>query len=116
MIYQLQKIPTVGEMLSYETYELTVESADGPRLERIQIRRLETADELSQSADASHDDPLAPIEPVPDFSSPRADQPSTDFDDDFLADSLPESSETSEAEGDRPSYPNNHNSSTGSPT
>jgi CBS domain containing-hemolysin-like protein len=41
VIYQMQKIPATGEQLHYENCELTVESADGPRLERIQVRRLE---------------------------------------------------------------------------
>jgi CBS domain containing-hemolysin-like protein len=44
MIYEMQKIPTVGEVLRYENYELTVESAEGPRLVRIQIRRLESSE------------------------------------------------------------------------
>jgi CBS domain containing-hemolysin-like protein len=42
VIYQLQKIPTVGEQLRYANCEITVESIEGPRLERIQVRRLET--------------------------------------------------------------------------
>ncbi|WP_416670610.1 hemolysin family protein [Egbenema bharatensis] len=41
IIYEMQKIPTVGEVLLYGAYEMTIESADGPRLDRIQIRRLE---------------------------------------------------------------------------
>ncbi|HIK28473.1 MAG: hemolysin family protein [Oscillatoriaceae bacterium SKW80] len=41
LIYQLQKIPAVGETLKYQNFELTVISADGPRLHQIQIRRLQ---------------------------------------------------------------------------
>lgn len=41
LIYELQKIPTVGEQLLYDNCQITVESAEGPRLERIQVRRLE---------------------------------------------------------------------------
>jgi len=41
VIYQLQKIPAVGESLTYETYEMTVESGEGPRLGHIRLRRLE---------------------------------------------------------------------------
>lgn len=43
MIYHLQKIPGVGEQFCYQTYEMTVESTDGPRLEKIRVRRLEPA-------------------------------------------------------------------------
>ena len=45
IIYQMQKIPAVGEQLLYNRYEMTVESAEGPRLERIQIRVLEAIEE-----------------------------------------------------------------------
>ncbi|GAB4378411.1 MAG: hemolysin family protein [Elainellaceae cyanobacterium] len=47
IIYQMQKIPTVGEMLVYGSYEMTIESAEGPRLERIQIRRVESPGDSS---------------------------------------------------------------------
>jgi hypothetical protein len=43
VIYHLQKIPAQGEMFRYRDYEMTVESAEGPRLERIRIQRLESA-------------------------------------------------------------------------
>lgn len=41
LIYQLQKIPAVGEVLRYRDLELTVVSANGPRLDQIRIHRLE---------------------------------------------------------------------------
>lgn len=41
LLYQLQKIPTQGEILNYENLELTVISAEGPRLNRIRIHRYE---------------------------------------------------------------------------
>lgn len=41
LIYQLQKIPTVGEQLCYQNVEFTVISAEGPRLDRIKICQLE---------------------------------------------------------------------------
>ncbi len=41
VIYQLQKIPAVGEQLHHSNCEMLVESAEGPRLERIQIHRVE---------------------------------------------------------------------------
>ncbi|NJO42701.1 MAG: HlyC/CorC family transporter [Cyanobacteria bacterium CRU_2_1] len=51
MIFQLQKIPTEGELLRYGNYAMTVESADGPRLEKIQIRRLEPAINIDEEDD-----------------------------------------------------------------
>ena len=47
MIYHLQKIPAQGEQLRYSHIELTVASAEGPRLHQIQLHRLETAADLS---------------------------------------------------------------------
>ncbi len=41
LIYQLQKIPTEGEKLSYQNLEFTVMSAEGPRLDQIKICQLE---------------------------------------------------------------------------
>lgn len=57
VIYQLQKIPTVGEQLCYGSCEITIESADGPRLERIQIRRLEAPVILEESLPTAEADP-----------------------------------------------------------
>lgn len=42
LIYQWQKIPTTGETLLYENIEFTVMSAEGPRLHKIRIRRIDT--------------------------------------------------------------------------
>ncbi len=44
LIYQLQKIPTVGEILLYNSLEFTIVSTEGPRLHQIQIHRLENED------------------------------------------------------------------------
>nr|WP_026082684.1 hemolysin family protein [Mastigocladopsis repens] len=41
LLYQLQKVPTLNEILRYENLEFTVVSVTGPRLHQIQIRRLE---------------------------------------------------------------------------
>ncbi|MBW4519659.1 MAG: hemolysin family protein [Scytolyngbya sp. HA4215-MV1] len=41
LLYQWQKIPHVGEILHYNDCELSVVSAEGPRLHLIQVRRLE---------------------------------------------------------------------------
>jgi CBS domain containing-hemolysin-like protein len=41
LIYQMQKIPSVGEQFRHRTCEMTVETAEGPRLDRIQIRLIE---------------------------------------------------------------------------
>ncbi|MGB3755496.1 MAG: hemolysin family protein [Rivularia sp. (in: cyanobacteria)] len=40
MLYQLQKIPIIGESFRYKNLEFTVASVTGPRLQQIQIRRL----------------------------------------------------------------------------
>jgi CBS domain containing-hemolysin-like protein len=42
MIYELQKIPSIGDQLRYAKYELTVTLAEGPRLHQIRIQRLES--------------------------------------------------------------------------
>ncbi len=41
IIHQLQKIPLPGEMFTFGDLEMTVVSAEGPRLHHIQIRRIE---------------------------------------------------------------------------
>ena len=40
MLYQLQKIPIVGESFHYKNIEFTVASVTGPRLQQIQVKRL----------------------------------------------------------------------------
>jgi CBS domain containing-hemolysin-like protein len=86
IIYEMQKIPTVGEVLLYRAYEMTIESADGPRLDRIQIRRLEppggdrfsedsldlmeTQDEGNPAGDFVPDVDSAPRDPLEDPPSP----------------------------------------------
>lgn len=42
LFYQWQKIPQQGETLQYANYELTVVSAEGPRLHQIRVHRIET--------------------------------------------------------------------------
>lgn len=42
LFYQWQKIPHKGETLQYANYELTVVSAEGPRLHEIRVHRIET--------------------------------------------------------------------------
>ncbi len=42
LLYQFQKIPALGETLHYDNLELTVVSAEGPRLHQIRIYRQET--------------------------------------------------------------------------
>ncbi|MBD3880615.1 HlyC/CorC family transporter [Phormidium tenue FACHB-886] len=41
VIYQLQKIPAIGETLHYQNCQMTIESMDGPRVELIKVERLE---------------------------------------------------------------------------
>lgn len=43
LLYQFQKIPALGETLHHDNLELTVVSAQGPRLHQIRIHRRETA-------------------------------------------------------------------------
>ncbi|MDJ0677317.1 MAG: hemolysin family protein [Calothrix sp. MO_167.B42] len=42
LLYQLQKIPSLGETCQYQNLELTVVSLDGSRLHQIQVRLLES--------------------------------------------------------------------------
>jgi CBS domain containing-hemolysin-like protein len=49
ILFHLQKIPQPGEVLRYEDYEFTVISADGPRLDQIQIHRLEMPETISDA-------------------------------------------------------------------
>jgi hypothetical protein len=53
LLYQYQKIPVQGETLHYDNLELTVVSAEGPRLHQIRIHRQEVA---SQSQNISVSD------------------------------------------------------------
>lgn len=64
IIFQLQKIPAVGEKLYYEAYEITIESAEGPRLERVRIHRNEPL--LGNQTDTNDDlfEPMEAIDPV----------------------------------------------------
>lgn len=111
MIYQLQKIPAMGETLLYESYEITVESADGPRLERIQIHRL---DAIGDSSSPPSDDFLTPLdsEPEPQVSNSAPTLLDEDFLTDALPDTAPDTPETPDERPDRPPASNNHNSST----
>jgi len=43
VLYQLQKIPDEGEVFYYANLEFTIVSTEGPRLNQIQIRQLDTA-------------------------------------------------------------------------
>jgi CBS domain containing-hemolysin-like protein len=40
LIYQFQKIPAVGETLNYQTFDFTILSTEGPRLDQIEIRTI----------------------------------------------------------------------------
>jgi CBS domain containing-hemolysin-like protein len=58
LLYQLQKIPEPGESLQYENLELTVESAEGPRLHQIRIHRQETTAAQQGESSVSHIEPV----------------------------------------------------------
>ncbi len=47
LLFQLQKIPQPGEKLLYRDYEFTVISAEGPRLDHIQLHRLDVPESPS---------------------------------------------------------------------
>lgn len=44
LLYQLQKVPNLGESFRYENLEFTVVSMEGPRLHQIQLRLLQPED------------------------------------------------------------------------
>ncbi|XPM56451.2 MAG: hemolysin family protein [Leptolyngbya sp. IPPAS B-1204] len=67
VIYQMQKIPKIDEFFHYENWEIRVKLAEGPRLERIQIRRDLPSEEPTELP--------ADDEPTPDAWDNR---PSTD--------------------------------------
>ncbi|WRH65829.1 MAG: hemolysin family protein [Planktothrix sp. GU0601_MAG3] len=56
LIYQFQKIPSVGETLRYQTFDFTILSTEGPRLDQIEIwivepETLETSPETINSVE-----------------------------------------------------------------
>ncbi|HAG80312.1 MAG TPA: hypothetical protein DCL61_03865 [Cyanobacteria bacterium UBA12227] len=57
VLYQFQKIPLQGETLHYQEIELTVESAEGPRLHQIRLHRKLPPAPPSQSEDISDSEP-----------------------------------------------------------
>lgn len=67
LIYQLQKIPCVGETFRYHDLEFTVLSTDGPRLDQIEIRMLqpETLDTIPETLS------FPEVEESPDIDSPE---------------------------------------------
>jgi CBS domain containing-hemolysin-like protein len=58
VLYQFQKLPLQGETLHYDNLELTVVSAEGPRLHQIRIHRQEPT--VAKAGDSS----LPAIAPV----------------------------------------------------
>ncbi len=44
LLFQLQKIPQLGEILRYDNSEFTIIAAEGPRLHQIQIHRLDAVE------------------------------------------------------------------------
>ncbi|HEY9698086.1 MAG TPA: hemolysin family protein [Trichocoleus sp.] len=86
LIYQMQKIPVTGEELQYGNYKITVESAEGPRLQHILIHRLEPTIDLEE----------IPLEETADFEAAEPggdvwDTPQTN--DDLLNDTDPSQSQ-----------------------
>ncbi|MDJ0718318.1 MAG: hemolysin family protein [Prochloraceae cyanobacterium] len=60
LLYQWQKIPTVGETLHYENLELTVVSASGPRLYQIRIYRRDSSSIAENNNGATPSRDLSP--------------------------------------------------------
>ncbi len=54
LLYHFQKIPAQGEMLTYENVDLTIVSADGPRLNQIRIDRHEERFPAEFEEDLNH--------------------------------------------------------------
>lgn len=55
LIYQMQKIPEIGETMAFDGLELKVVSAEGPRLHQIQIQRRDTSVALQTQSDSRGD-------------------------------------------------------------
>jgi CBS domain containing-hemolysin-like protein len=105
MIYELQKIPVEGEKLLRAGWEFTVVAIDGPRLQKIQVQRLEPDDETGlDTTDIDIDRPIErPIDAIADpwdVSSEQQSAPVEQTDEahtyhaeisspDFVADSKP---------------------------
>ncbi|PSO80901.1 MAG: hypothetical protein BRC44_05695 [Cyanobacteria bacterium QS_4_48_99] len=60
LLYQFQKIPTQGETLGYDNLDLTIVSAEGPRLHEIRIYRHEQspANQTSEALDSSAEEDI----------------------------------------------------------
>jgi CBS domain containing-hemolysin-like protein len=55
LLYQWQRIPSEGEMLLYDDCEFTVIGAIGPRLDHIQVHRLQTSETSEASIVPDHE-------------------------------------------------------------
>lgn len=75
LLYQWQKIPTPGETLFYDNLELTVISAEGPRLSQIRIHRQELVSDQEIFNNKPHTSPYAPETEVEEISqaTPKSD-------------------------------------------
>jgi CBS domain containing-hemolysin-like protein len=49
LLYQFQKIPTLGETTTYRNLALTVTGMEGPRIDQVQVRRLEPGESPTSS-------------------------------------------------------------------
>ncbi|MGF1493788.1 MAG: hemolysin family protein [Microcoleaceae cyanobacterium] len=83
LIYELQKIPAVGDTLNYRDFEFTVISADGPRVDQIQIRLPESE---TVAIDPDTSDLLAVSEKTSEDSETHLTAP-TDFTENIEAES-----------------------------
>lgn len=76
LLYQFQKIPLQGEILSYDNFDFIVVSAEGPRLHQIRIHRQELTS--TSSSDQLEVD-ILPVMVTTD--EPRIDEPIHEVDD-----------------------------------
>ena len=66
LIYQLQKIPTQGEVFHYKNIEFTASAVKGPRVDQILVRRQKSATDLiMEEFTAANDAENKPSEPIP---------------------------------------------------
>ncbi|MDY7051293.1 hemolysin family protein, partial [Limnospira fusiformis] len=116
LTYQLQKIPAVGEVLTYHNLEFKVVLVEGPRLEQIQISQLgpkTTSDaeltiaELLESPDSQDREAdsltaMDEITPLPDNDTPKIsdNSPSENSEVDYTIAELLESPDSQDREAD----------------
>lgn len=83
LLYQCQKIPALGETLHYDNLELTVVSAQGPRLHQIRIYRREASLDAQTSNELNTSDAKVIALRQQRVIAPKNDVPTKSSDSDF---------------------------------